>query len=161
MFGDYKPIQSYDIAIWVPSLERYLETEAAKRALKGRSVNHGENFSPILQELLATHRDLVDFRIGDIVKLASAERPVEIAFYDCLKTPDREAAAFHAFAPKYVPGKTIVIQQDYFYESAIALRIRQEFFASFFEYLGAEARSAVFSPKGANPSRVFRKGSGS
>ena len=157
MLDGYKPINSYDIAIWVKSMDRYLETEAAKQVLNGRTINHGENFSPILRGLLAPHLDLVDFRIGDIVKLASADRPVEIAFYDCLKTPDREAAAFHAFAPKYIPGKTIVVQQDYFYESAIALKIRQEFLASYFEYLGAEATSAVFRLRDPIPAEYFEK----
>lgn len=155
MVGGEKLIHSYDIAIWVKSMDHYLETEATKRALKGRNIDHGENFFPILRELLAAHLDLVEFRIGDIVTLASADRPVELAFYDCLKTPDREAAAFRAFAPHYIPGRTIVIQQDYFYESATALKIRQEFLSPYFEYLGAEATSAVFRLKDPIPAEYF------
>lgn len=152
----FKPLNSYDLAIWVGSMNRYLEKESVKKALKGRSPRRGQSYLPILEELLAHHRDLIDFRIGDIVELASADRPIEIAFYDCLKTGERDSAAFKAFAPHFIPGKTIVIQQDYFYESAPDLKIRQEFLAPYFSYLGGEASSAVFRLEKALPETYFR-----
>ena len=100
---------------------------------------------------------MIDFRIGDIVNLAATDRPVEIAFYDCLKTHEREVAAFMAFAPHYIPGQTIVVQQDYFYESAAALKIRQEYLAPWFSYIGYEATSAVFRMEKPIPIEFFRE----
>ncbi len=153
----FKPINSYDVAVWVRSMDRYLKIRAVQRALRGKEIRTGQSFLPILKRLLASHHDLIDFRIGDIVKTASADRPIEIAFYDCLKTPEREAAAFRAFAPRFIPGKTIVVQQDYFYESATALKIRQEFLAPYFSYLGSEATSAVFRLEKSLPETYFRE----
>jgi predicted O-methyltransferase YrrM len=142
--ADFKPINCYDTAVWVKGMDRHLRTKAVERALNGLTIRHGQSLLPVLQNLLAPHLDLIDLRIGDIVETATADRPIEIAFYDCLKTAERDAAAFKAFAPWYIPGKTIIVQQDYFYESAPDLKIRQEYLAPYFSYLGAEATSAVF-----------------
>ena len=157
----FTPLNSYDIAIWVQGMDRYLTDKSQKarfvqQALNGRSMKHGKTFLPLLEDMLAAHAELIEFRIGDIVKLAAADRPVEIAFYDCLKTHERDAAAFRAFAPHYVPGQTIVIHQDYFYESAPALKIRQECLAPWFSYLGSEATSAVFRLEKPLPEEFFR-----
>jgi hypothetical protein len=139
-----KPIHSYDIAIWVSGMDRYLERPAVKRALRGMQVKKNRSFLPVLRKLLGAHLDLIDFRIGDIAKIATGDAPIEIAFYDCLKTNERDLAAFRAFAPAYIPGHSIIVQQDYFFEGAYYNKIRQEYFSSYFTYLGAEATSAFF-----------------
>jgi hypothetical protein len=157
----FKPINSYDTAVWVRSMNRYLtggsaKSKAVQDVLKGRAPRPGESFLPILKEMLAEHLELIDFRVGDIIETASADRPIEIVFYDCLKTAERDAAAFRGFAPQFVPGKTIVVQQDYFYEAAPDLKVRQEFLAPYFSFLGAEATSAVFRLEKSLPEAYFR-----
>ena len=152
-----KPIHSYDIAIWVQGMDKYLIQHATQKALKGKTPKRGASFEPILRELLRAHQPLVDLRIGDIVKTASADRPVEIAFYDCLKSKAVDWAVFKAFGPHYVPGRTIVVQQDYFFEGAPDNKIRQEFLDPYFTYLGGMATSAVFRLDKALPQAFFEK----
>lgn len=140
-----KPIHAYDVAIWAGAgFDKYLEHPEAQRALNGMTFKEGDNYLPALTRLLEPHLDLIDFRIGDIVKEARADGPIEIAFYDCLKNYERDLAAFNAFAPHYMPRHTIVIQQDYFYEDAIDNKIRQEFLSPYFTFLGAIDTSGVF-----------------
>lgn len=139
-----KPIHSYDIAIWVSGMDKYLERPAVKRALRGMRVKKNQSFLPVLKKLLGAHLDLVDFRIGDIAMTARGDAPIEMAFYDCLKTNERDLAAFRAFVPAYIPAHSIIIQQDYFFEGAYYNKIRQEYFSPYFTYLGEEATSAIF-----------------
>jgi hypothetical protein len=140
-----KPIRSFDIAIWLKAFNRHLKHDGVAKVLgPDVSLEEGESFAPILEKLLANHLDLIDFRIGDIVQTAKADGPVEIAFYDCLKNRSRDWAAFCAFTPSFIPGRTIVIQQDYFYWSAYDNKVRQECLAAYFEYIGAAGASAVF-----------------
>lgn len=153
--GDVKPIHSYDMAVWVRSMDRYLDRPHTRRALKDRRIVRGENFTPVLKQLLHSHLDLIDFRIGDIVQLARTTVPVEIAFYDCLKTKERDYAVFAAFAPFYIPGRSIIIQQDYFYEGAPDSKIRQEYLKPYFSYLGGIATSAVFRLEEQIPKAYF------
>ena len=139
-----KPIHSYDIAIWVSGMDKYLERPAVNRALRGMRVKKNRTFLPVLKKLLSAHLELIDFRIGDIATTARGDAPIEIAFYDCLKTNERDLAAFRAFAPVYIPGHSIIVQQDYFFEGAYYNKIRQEYFSPYFTYLGEEATSAIF-----------------
>lgn len=140
-----KPIRSFDTAIWVKAFDRYLKHDIlAKVVGPEASLKEGDSFFPVLNKLLAEHLDLIDFRIGDIVETARAEGPIEIAFYDCLKNRKRDWAAFCGFTPSFIPGHTIVIQQDYFYWSAYDNKIRQEYLAPYFEFIAAAGPSAVF-----------------
>lgn len=146
-----KPIRSYDIAIWVDSMDRYLENANVSDVLVDETVSSGQSFEPILRRLLDQHISKVDLRIGNIVDTAYSDDPVEIAFFDCLKTDERDLAVFKAFAPQYIPNQTIVLQQDYFYESAAYNKIRQEYFSEYFEYLGQVSTTAVFKNIGKIP----------
>jgi len=143
-----KPIHSYDIGIWVRSMDKYLRRPRVKRAIGKARPKVGQSFVPILKDLLADDLDLIDLRIGDIVELAVGDGPIEIAFYDCLKTPEREWAAFSAFAPHYIPGRTIIIHQDWFYEGAPDHKIRQMHYADHFDFLCQVRDSAVFRYRG-------------
>lgn len=139
-----KPICSYDLALWVDSMNRYLELFATHSTLAGVSLDQGQSFEHILRALLKPHLPVVELKIGNLLKTASTDFPVEIAFYDCLKTNDRDICAFQAFAPHYIRGRTIVLQQDYFHEGAAYNKIRQEYFSDYFEYLGQVSTTAVF-----------------
>lgn len=143
-----KPIHSYDIGIWVRSMDKYLERPKVKRAIGKTRLRIGQSFVPTLKNLLADDLELVDLRIGDIIELAASDGPIEIAFYDCLKTAEREWAAFSAFAPHYIPDRTIIIHQDWFFEGAPDLKIRQMYYAQNFDFLCQVRNSAVFRYRG-------------
>lgn len=115
----------------------------------------GSSFESLIRKLIHPYRDQVELVIGDILTAAPADQDIEIAFFDCLKNSERDAKAFRAFYPRFVPGHTIVLQQDYFYESAAANKIRQEFLAPHFEYLGQVATTAVFKNTSPIPSNFF------
>jgi hypothetical protein len=148
-------IQSYDIARWVSSMDKYLEIPAVKKIFCGTHIGAGDDFENILQNLLAQHRNLVDLRIGDIVETAHTEHFVELAFYDCLKDARRDLAVFNAFAPHYIPGHTLIIQQDYFYEGAAVHKIRQEFYSEYFQWVGRVDSTAVFQLQIPLPREAF------
>lgn len=150
-----KPINSYDIAIWVRSMDKHLASPAVKHVLRGRSPKVGRDFSGLLKRILASDLDLVDLRIGDIVELARADAPIEIAFYDCLKTKARDWAAFKAFGPFYVASHTILVQQDFFFAGAPYNKIRQEFLRPYFSFLGGYETSAVFKCESPLPKSLF------
>ena len=89
-----KPIHSYDIAVWVEGMNKYLEFDGVKQALGGVVLRNGDSFEAILRRLLQPHNSVVDLKIGNILETAREEDPIEIAFYDCLKTNERDIAIF-------------------------------------------------------------------
>lgn len=149
-------IHAYDIALWNSAgFDKYLEHPDVINKAGAIAYKDGEDYFPLLQRLLAQHLDLIDFRIGDIVKEVRADGPVEIAFFDCLKNYERDWAVFKALGPHYIPGKTFVIQQDYFYEDAIENKVRQEFLSPYFDFIGNYASSGVFRLQRAIPPQYF------
>ncbi len=155
--GDYKPVQSYDLAIWVKSMDRYLERQEVKDVIGCESLEDGKCYADALGRLLAPLSDRVDLSIGNIIQTARTERPVEIAFYDCLKAADRDLAVFNAFAPHYMPGHTVVLQQDYFYEGAAEHKLRQELYSESYRFLDHVGSTGVFQVTQPLPEEAFRR----
>ena len=142
-----KPIHSYEMGIWnSKDFDRYVQSEEVLALIGGRIPEDGEDFTPILEELIRQKTGLVTFHWGDFTQSTTPEESVsiEIAFYDLLKTYERDWFAFQTFGPRYLPGQTVVVQQDYFYEGAIWARIRQEFLGDHFEFLGAVETTAFW-----------------
>ena len=151
-----KIVHSYDIAIWnTKGFDKYLNHQDVLNKIGTVNFKDGDNYLPLLERLLEEHQELIDFRIGDIVKEVRTNQEVEIAFYDLLKNYERDLACFNALGPYYVPNKTIIVQQDYFYENAIESKIRQEFLSPYFEFVGSVGSSGVFRCIRTIPSEYF------
>jgi len=152
-----KVVHAYDIALWSKAgFDKYLDAPAVRAKTGDVSFEEGQSYRTLLEALLADYRDLLDLRIGDVVKEMRSDRPVEIAFFDLLKNYDRDWAVFKALGPHYMPGKTFVVQQDYFYEDAIDCKLRQEFLSPYFTFVAAVGSSAVFQCTKAIPASYFQ-----
>jgi predicted O-methyltransferase YrrM len=151
----HRPIRSYDRAVWTPGMTRQLQKADVRNLLEalGRPVD-GNSYEPLLRRILAPYDDLVELHIGDIRATLAADRPIDIAFYDCLKTPAVEKAVFLEAARWYRPG-TYVVQEDYFYDAAVDVKIRQELLAEHFDYLGNAGQMAIFRLRERLPERLF------
>lgn len=105
----------------------------------------GESFVPALERTIAGVADAVDLRIGDIqITAAGDDTPIEILFLDVLKLPEISAFAVQNLFPRLIPGVSIVVQQDYFYDMLPYIKTDQEFFAAHFDYIGEACSSALF-----------------
>jgi len=105
----------------------------------------GESFAATVEANIAPVADLVDLRVGDILETAlDVTSPVEILFLDVLKLPEISRLAVRQFFPRLIPGVSIVVQQDYFIDLLPYIRTDQEFFGSYFTYIGEAGSSALF-----------------
>lgn len=104
-----------------------------------------ESFLPVLQKNLEPVMDMVDLRVGDITQTAeSLDLPVEICFLDVLKLPHISIYCLAKFFPRLIPGHSIVVQQDYFYDLLPYIKTHQELMREHFTFLGEINSSAVF-----------------
>ncbi len=105
----------------------------------------GESFADALRENIAAVADLVDLRIGDIMETArGVDHPVEILFLDVLKLPDISKFMIRQFFTRLIPGVSIVVHQDYFYELLPYIMTDQEFFRDYFTFIGEACSTALF-----------------
>lgn len=134
-----QPVVSFERAIVNPNMPDFF-----KRHGMAFSAEHGESFEAELRRNIEPVKDLVDLRVGDIMQTAEVTHPVEILFLDILKDPGVSAHTVRSFYPKLIPGRSVVIQQDYFYERLPWIKTHQEIFREHFDFVGEIGSSAIF-----------------
>lgn len=135
-----KPLVSFEMGLINPGMPGFFQRNNVDIAGKP-----GEAFLPFLQKSLDPLRSVLDLRLGDITEtMVDIDRPVEILFLDVLKHQSISEKVVSHFFPLLIPGKSIVIQQDYFNELLEYIKVHQELFGHCFEYVGEVQSSAIF-----------------
>jgi hypothetical protein len=139
------------VAAWqqpIVSLERGIVTPTMPAFFKRNSLDidlkPGDSFADLVKANVQTVTDLVDLRIGDIQETGMIEQPIEILFLDVLKLPEINRFVVENYYPRLIPGKSVVIQQDYFYDLLPYIKIYQEYFSDYFTYVGEIGSTGVF-----------------
>ena len=106
----------------------------------------------------ADYRDYVRVHEGDIQLSVWCGEPVEILFLDVVKSWALNDFVLTHFFPFLIPGKSVLVQQDYVHEWHPWLPVTMEYLAPYFEYIGhVEYSSTVYFLKRPMPSTVLRK----
>ena len=134
-----KPVISLDRAIMTNSF-----VKAFARHGIGKKLALGDSFEDIIRENIADVISFVDLRIGDILNRGLVDQPIEILFLDVLKSPEINAFALRNYFTRLIPGRSIVIHQDYFMDGLFFIRSHQEALADKFRYIGELSSSGVF-----------------
>ena len=134
-----KPILSLERAVVSNTMPAFF----ARHGI-GEGYEAGDSFAPLLESYVKGCEDLVELRVGDIMECGDIADRIEILFLDVLKNPHIAAYAIKQYFPKLIPGRSIVIQQDYFFEGLPFIKTYQEFFGAQFEYIGEVGSSAIF-----------------
>lgn len=134
-----QPVISFEKAIVNPGMPAFF-----KRNKMAFSAEPGESFEAEVRRNIEPVKDVIELRVGDIMQTAVIDDPIEILFLDILKLPDISVHTFRAFFPKLIPGRSIVIQQDYFYERLPYIKTHQEALGEYFDFIGEIGSTAVF-----------------
>lgn len=134
-----RPIHSYD-------RHRASEEAWARWGLTGRvPYPKGGSFSATMPTLLGPDAaDRVTIHSGDFAAQAAPDGPIEILFIDIAKAKPTSDHVATSFFPKLIPGRSIVIQQDYFNPWPFFDIYAMELLADHFEPLEHAEKSALF-----------------
>ena len=96
---------------------------------------------------------------GDICEQQWSGGPIEILFVDVAKHWTVCDWVTWQFFPHLIPGKSLVVQQDYLYHHWVGwLHVTMELYADYFEYVcDTEVNSAVFLNTRPIPPSVLRR----
>ncbi len=90
-------------------------------------------------EFLNLNRDRLDYIVpcpGDLTKMNwGADRPIEILMVDAAKSWDLNQWVVSRMFPRLIPGRSVVIQQDYMHFAEYWIAITMEHFRDYFEPL--------------------------
>jgi hypothetical protein len=104
----------------------------------------GTSFESIYRKNIAPFADLVEVHGGDVTQAALPRDPIEILFIDLAKHWTVNDYVVRAFFPKLIPGRSVVIQQDYLYHTWTGwLPVTMEHFSDFFEIVDHTGDNSV------------------
>ncbi len=147
--GAEKPIHSFD----------RFEVEEYARVFFPDGVAAGTSFRDRFEGNIAPFADLVDVHAGDVRTHPWTGGPIEILFIDIAKSPQICDWVTWEFFPHLIPGRSLVVQQDYLYHHGVAwLHVTMELYADYFEYVcDTGVNSVVFLNTTAIPASVLRR----
>jgi SAM-dependent methyltransferase len=145
-----KPIHSYDrfeVEEWTRGIHFPMEAAA------------GTSFRDRFDRNIAPYEDLVEVHAGDVMEHPWNGGPIEILFIDLAKHWTVCDWVTWQFFPHLIPGRSLVIQQDYLYGEWVGwLHVTMELYADYFEYVcDTELNSAVFLNTKPIPASVLRR----
>jgi predicted O-methyltransferase YrrM len=98
-------------------------------------IQSAGSFRASFEENVTPLRSRIQVTEGDLLQQVWSKKPVEILFVDVAKTPQLNEHLIKEFFPQLIPGRSLLIQQDYNWHGLPWLVLGMDFFAEKFEIL--------------------------
>jgi hypothetical protein len=122
------PIFSYDLFRVDEGMTPDLRAEAG--------LQEGDSFRPLFEENLGECLRYCNVLEGNILDHGwVGDGPIEIAFLDVLKRSNLNDFAVETFFGEFIPGRTILVQQDFVHEFCPWIHVTMGYFDPYFELL--------------------------
>ncbi|HKO55275.1 MAG TPA: class I SAM-dependent methyltransferase [Thermoanaerobaculia bacterium] len=143
----------------IHSFDRFEVEEWTRGIYFPETTRAGESFRDTFECNIAPYAALIDVHAGDITAQEWNGGPIEILFLDVAKHWTVCDHVTWQFFPHLIPGRSIVVQQDYLYHHWTAwLHVTMEIYADYFEYVcDTEVNSVAFRCTRRIPQSVLRR----
>ncbi len=148
--GEEKVIHSFD---------RFEVEEWTRGVFFPEATPAGSSFREQFDRNIAPYADLIEVHGGNVCEHEWTGGPVEILFIDFAKHWTVCDWVTWQFFPQLIPGRSLVVQQDYLYHHWVSwLHVTMEFYADYFEYVcDTDVNSVVFLHTKRIPAPVLRR----
>lgn len=117
----------------IHSYDLFTYSRWMRRVYRGRQEPpEGADLLPEFETNIAPWRELVQVHAGDITTYEWTDGPIEILFIDVAKTWDIQRHLLREFFPALTPGRSVVVQQDFFYVSCYWIHLVMEALSDYF-----------------------------
>ena len=104
----------------------------------GAAIEMGDSFEPVFRHATAEFADRIEVHAGDLLVQTWPEAvPIEVLFVDVAKTLALNAKVLAEFVAHLVPGKSILIHQDFYHPTAFYIPVVMDFLWEHFTLLEA------------------------
>jgi hypothetical protein len=103
----------------------------------------GASFRPAFDANIAPWARYVEVREGDVCAIGWSGQPIEVLFLDMDKTWQVNDVLLAQFLPCLIPGRSIIVQQDYLWGSCHWIHMTMELLDGCVERLDAMAKGSV------------------
>lgn len=128
-----RPIETFDRFV----LSSF-ESMAASKAYPFAGLKQGSSSLQVYKENVKEVSHLQNLHVGDAIqelKGLLAPTGVEIAFLDFLKSVELNEAAVQYIFPKLLPGRSVVVQQDFQHDAEPWIHVTMGFFKEYFKFI--------------------------
>ena len=108
-------IEAFDLFVWRNAMDA-----VADKIKMPRTYRDGESFYDDVLRLLEPYKEVVRLHQQDLLQYKPTESPVEFLFIDAMKSWPLAKKIVTDFFPLLIPGKSIVVQQDFILHDPIA-----------------------------------------
>jgi len=95
------------------------------------NIRVGDDFSHLYRKHVEPIKNALSVNVGDIRDVQWTKADIEILFMDCATTPNISVTILQKFFPFLIPGLSLVINQDFFFERAWWFPYMAEVFSDF------------------------------
>ena len=144
------PIVTYDLF----RLDQFMPVHLSDA--DAEELDEGDSFRGIFDRNIAPWSELVEVREGDITQYGWSGEPIEVAFLDLLKTWPLNDYVLREFFGSMIPGRTILVQQDFTHEFCPWIHVTMGMLDDYFEQLDfLDYYSAVYLLREPIPAEVL------
>lgn len=98
-----------------------------------RTVEMNESFLDVFLFQTQRYSEMITPKPGSFLDFSWDDRPIEILFIDVAKTLELQSHAFKTFGARMIPGRTILIQQDFHHMWHPYIHVAMEFLRPYFD----------------------------
>jgi len=123
-----KKVQAYDRFIWTPNMEVCV----TGTPLAGK-YQVGDNCIDACHDQIQPWQSYIDLHAADLLKTQWTGQPIEMLFIDAMKSWGLLNSIVNNFFPFLVPGKSLIIHQDYTHYYSYWIQLLMYRFQDYFE----------------------------
>lgn len=125
---DQKKIYAYDLFLWEAWMDPFV-----KGTKWDNSFQHNDSFLPVFNERISKYKNYVVTRPADLTKEKWGDGAIEFLLVDAMKSWELLNAIQKNFYPFLIPGKSIVLHQDFCHYYTYWIHLLNYRFRSYFE----------------------------
>jgi hypothetical protein len=124
-----KKLYAYDLFLWF----NWMNESAVGTNLAGK-YKEGDSFLAEFERRTARYSTKIEVHAGDLIEIGWNGKPIEFLLVDAMKSWDLANGIQRHFYPALIPGKSIVLQQDFGYYSAPWIHALQWKLRDYFQF---------------------------
>ena len=110
----------------------------------GEQLVLGQSFESIFRRVAAEYADRIEVHAGDLLEQTwPVGEPIELLFVDIAKTLALSGKVLTEFFPRLIPGKSLVVHQDFYHPTAFYLPVVMDFLSEHFTIVETGRDSSV------------------
>jgi hypothetical protein len=108
-----------------------------------RPIQEGGDYLDVFLTQTARYRDLIKHEAGDFLTKRWTRGPIEVLFIDIAKTQDLNSHIIREFFPHLIPGRSLVVHQDFYHCWHPYIHVTMEALSPYFEILDEHIEHAT------------------